>query len=107
MKLNIKDRLYIPQLLTKQGTLAEFCTKKNIIAKIAISEDDRTKYNIQEDTESQKITWDVQKDIAEPIEVTFTVDELKLLQAGIESLAGQTFSDDFWMTCEKVYDDKI
>ena len=36
MELNIKDRLYIPVILPKDGTFKEFNTKKEILRKIGI-----------------------------------------------------------------------
>ena len=37
MELNIKDRLYIPVILPKEGTFKDFNTKKEILRKIEIS----------------------------------------------------------------------
>ena len=39
MELNIKDRLYIPVILPKEGTFKEFNHKKEILHKIEISEE--------------------------------------------------------------------
>ena len=65
MELHIKDRIYFPQLLPQQGSFMEFNTKRTILKKVTISDNDRTEYNIQEDKENGRVTWDSNKDFSQ------------------------------------------
>ena len=76
MELHIKDRIYIPQLLPQQGKFMEFNLKREIMKKVAITDEDRQEYNIQEDKEHNRVTWDSNKDFAQPLVVDFSNDEL-------------------------------
>ena len=52
MELNIKDRLYIPVILPKDGTFKEFNTKKEILRKIEISAEEREAVGLHENEEN-------------------------------------------------------
>lgn len=104
MELSIKDRIYIPQMLPKQGKFTEFNLKRGIIGKVAITEKDRKDYSIEEDKEKGQIKWDVKKDIEMPLVVDLTKEELEYLRASCELLVDASYPDDFWFTVEKIYD---
>ena len=106
MELHIKDRIYIPQLLPQQGKFMEFNLKRGIMKKVAITDEDRQEYNIQEDKEHNRITWDSNKDFAQPLVVDFSNDELALLRKGCEEFTEKDTPapDDFWELVEKIYD---
>ena len=72
MELHIKDRIYFPQLLPQQGNFMEFNLKRSILKKVVINDNDRTEYNIQEDKENGRVTWDSNKDFSQPLMVDFT-----------------------------------
>ena len=55
MELNIKDRLYIPVILPKDGTFKEFNTKKEILRKIEISAEEREAVGLHENEENGRI----------------------------------------------------
>ena len=80
MELYIKDRLFIPQLLPQQGTFMEYAIKREIVNKVALTADDKNKYDIVENQEEQRIEWDIEKDIANPTVVSFTSAELDYLK---------------------------
>ncbi len=103
MQLHIKDRIYFPSILPKTGTFLEFNMKKSITQKVAITDEDREHFHIVTDQERGVITWDNEKDMAEPLEVSFTADELEYLKKSCESLADKENTDDFWMVVEKIY----
>jgi predicted DNA binding protein len=103
MELQIKDRIFIPQLLPQQSTFIEYNLKREIIKKIVITESDKKKYAIVENPEEGKITWDIKKDIKEPLAVDFSDQELKFLKKACESLVETVYPDDFWITVEKIY----
>ena len=86
MELNIKDRIYIPQMLPGQNSFMEFNMKRGIVKKVALTSEDIETYNIQENKEEGRITWDVQKDAEIPLVVDFSKEELNYLQKACEKL---------------------
>lgn len=104
MKLNIKDRIYIPRMLPEQGKFIEFNLKRSIVKKVMLTEEDRVKFSIIEDKDKGKIEWDSNKDFESPLEVDFSKEELDYLKKSCESLIDSAFPDDFWVTVEKIYD---
>lgn len=102
MELTFKDRLYIPVILPKEGTFREFNLKKDIQRKIEISDEERNEVGLHENTETNRIEWDVEKDI--PLNVEFTPEELKYLKAACEKISDEKLPDDLWLTIEKIYD---
>ena len=106
MELHIKDRIYFPQLLPQQGTFMEFNLKRSILKKVAITDGDRADYNIQEDKENGRITWDSNKDFLTPLAVDFTTEEMALIRKGCEQFTEKESPapDDFWALIEKIYD---
>lgn len=104
MKLHIKDRIYIPQMFPQKSTFLEFNLKRSIIRKVGIKENDKDLYNIKEDHENGRITWDVDKDMSTPLCVSFSKDEIKYLQESCEKLIDTAYPDDFWSVVEKIYD---
>lgn len=103
MELHIKDRIYIPQILPQTGTFMEFNLKRNIIEKVQITAKDRDDYNIKENKEEGKITWDSAKDQQIPLQVEFSKDELDYLKKACEKLTDTPSPDDLWLTVEKIY----
>lgn len=106
MELHIKDRIYFPQLLPQQGNFMEFNLKRSIQKKVAITDGDRADYGIEEDKENNRVTWDSEKDLAQPLVVEFTKEELDLLRKGCEQFTEKEAPapDDFWALVEKIYD---
>lgn len=102
MELSIKDRLYIPALLPKEGNFKQFNLKKEIIRKIEISDSERSKINLQENAETKRIEWDVEKEIA--LQVEFSVDETAYLKEVCEKISDESLPDDMWATVEKIFD---
>jgi hypothetical protein len=103
VQLHIKDRIYFPNILPKTGTFLEFNLKKSIVKKVAITDEDKEHFNIKTDQERGVINWDNEKDMAEPLEVSFTTEELEFLKKSCESLTEKENTDDFWMVVEKIY----
>ena len=107
MELSIKDRFYIPQILPKDGSFKEFNLKRGIVAKVAITEEDKKKYSITEHPEDGKIEWDPKKDSENPLSVNFSQEEIDYLKRSCENLIETAYPDEFWITVEKIYDAKI
>ncbi len=102
MELNIKDRLYIPVILPKEGTFKEFNTKKEILRKIEISAEEREAVGLHENEGNGRIEWNIEKDV--PLNIELSPDELKYLQQSCEKISDEKLPDDMWMTIEKLYD---
>lgn len=102
MELTIKDRLYIPAILPKEGNFQQFNIKKEILRKIEISEDERKEVSLTENKDSKRIEWDTDKDI--PMCVNFSTQELDYLKAACERISDEQLPDDMWSTVQKIYD---
>ena len=105
MELNIKDRLYIPVILPKEGTFKDFNTKKEILRKIEISAGEREAIGMHENEENGRIEWDIEKDT--PLAFDFAGDELAYLKQACEKISDEKLPDDMWMVVEKIYDAAI
>lgn len=101
MELLIKDRLYIPAFLPKEGTFKQFNLKKEILHKIEITENERKEVGLTENQETKRIEWDVTKDI--PLTVEFSTDEMNYLKESCEKISDQQLPDDMWSSVEKIY----
>ncbi len=103
MELHIKDRMYFPQLLPQQNTFMEYAMKRQILKKVGLTKEDQESFSIIEDKENNQIRWDIEKDMAQPLTVDFTKDELDYIKKGCEALSEQPCPDDFWNLVERIY----
>ena len=101
MELLIKDRLYLPALLPKEGNFKQFNLKKEILKKIEITEGQRKEVGLTENRETKRIEWDVEKDI--PVHVDFSKEEMEYLKTCCEKISDEQLPDDMWGTVEKIY----
>lgn len=101
MELTIKDRLYLPSFLPARGNFKEFNLKKDILRKIAISDDERQEINLRENAEDKRIEWDVEKE--RPLLVEFSKEEMDYLKKACERISDEELPDDMWATVETVY----
>ena len=101
MELQIKDRLYIPALLPKEGNFKQFNLKKEIMRKIEISEEERSRVELTQNTETHRIEWNTEKDL--PLTVDFSSEELEYLKVSCEKISDEALPDDMWGTVEKIY----
>lgn len=105
MDLHIKERLLIPTILPEKGNFMDFNLKKSIIKKVALTEQDKTDYEIVEKKEERRIEWNVQKDIETPLVVDFSTEELAYLQKACEAISEQQLPDEVWAMVEHIYDE--
>ena len=103
MELTIKDRLYLPSFLPARGNFKEFNLKKEILRKIAISDDERQEINLRENAEDKRIEWVVEKE--RPLLVEFSKEEMGYLQKACERISDEELPDDMWATVETVYNE--
>lgn len=103
MELHILDRIYIPAILPGENNFTDFNLKRNIIKKVAITEEDVAKYEIKEAPEEQKTKWNPVTDRDNPLVVDFTSEELAYLKSACEKLADKPAPDNLWATVEKIY----
>lgn len=102
MELNIKDRLYIPAFLPKEGNFKQFNLKKEILKKIEISDTERGEVNLRENEESKRIEWDIEKET--PLHIDFSFDEMEYLKMVCEKVSEESLPDDMWTSISKIYD---
>lgn len=102
MELSIKDRLYMPALLPKEGNFQEFNIKKSILRKIEISQEERKEIGLQENQATKRIEWDIEKEI--PLVLEFTSEEMKYLKQSFEKISDEPLPDDMWSVVTKIYD---
>ena len=103
MELTIKDRLYLPSFLPARGNFKEFNLKKEILRKIAISDDEHQEINLRENAEDKRIEWDVEKE--RPLLVEFSKEEMDYLKKACERISDEELPDDMWATVETVYNE--
>lgn len=101
MELSIKDRLYLPAFLPAKGNFKDFNLKKEILRKIAISDDERKEINFRENQEDNRLEWDVEKETS--LIVDFSKDEMEYLRKACEKISDEELPDDMWATVEAVY----
>jgi len=101
MELRIIDRLCIPALLPKEGNFRQYNLKKSILAKVEITERERTEVNLRQDPETNRIEWDVEKDT--PTAIPFTAEEMEFLKDSCERLAEEPHPDYLWGVIEAIY----
>ena len=101
MELLIRDRLYIPTFLPKENNFKQFNLKKEILRKVAISDEEREEVGLKQIADENRIEWNVNKDT--PLVVDFSNDELEYLKSACEQISDEQPPDDVWATIEKVY----
>lgn len=102
MELTVKDRLYIPAFLPKEGNFRQFNLKKEIVRKIEFSDQEREEINLKENAETKRIEWDVEKEV--PLSIDFSSDEGEYLKQVCEKISDESLPDDMWATVEKIFD---
>lgn len=102
MELSVKDRLYLPTFLPARGNFKDFNLKKEILRKIAISDEERNEIGLHENAEDKRIEWDVDKE--KPLAVEFSVEETEYLQKACEKISDEELPDDMWATVARIYD---
>ena len=102
MELSIKDRLYIPAFLPKEGNFKQFNLKKEILKKIEIGDTERGEVNLRENEETKRIEWDIEKET--PLHVDFSADEMEYLKMVCEKVSDEQLPDDMWISISKIYD---
>ena len=88
-----------------KGNFKAFNLKKEILRKIAISEEARKENNFRENQEDNRLEWDVEK--ATPLIVDFSKDEMEYLRRTCEKISDEELPDDMWATVEKIYDETV
>jgi len=83
IKLNIKDRLIMPDLLPSQSSMVEQITVRAILKKIELTSDEVDKWGIR-DISGGRIEWDATK--VKEIEYEFNKAEIQLLKNGVDRL---------------------
>ena len=102
MELSIKDRLYLPVFLPKEGNFKQFNLKKEILRKIEISEQEREAINLHENADTKRIEWDNEKESS--MHIDLSKDEIEYLKMVCEKISDENLPDDMWGTVSTIYD---
>ena len=82
MTLYVKERLAILQMLPENGSLSEMVDVMEIVKKIRITQEERTKIEYKETSGS--IIWNISKD--EGLDVDFTFEEISVLKDAVSRM---------------------
>lgn len=82
MKLNIKDRLVIIQILPQTGSISEMVDVMEIVKKVRLSAEEKVEINYVETSNSA--SWNAAVDQGKDIE--FSLDELNILRSAVKKL---------------------
>lgn len=82
MKLNVKERLAILQMLPECGSITEMVDMMEIVKKVRITSEEKDEINYKE--AGNVITWDMSKDLG--IDIEFKHDEVNILKLAVKKL---------------------
>lgn len=82
MKLNVKERLAILQMLPECGSITEMVDMMEIVKKVRVTSEEKDEINYRE--AGNVITWDMSKDLGTDIE--FKHDEVNILKSAVKKL---------------------
>nr|DAH30553.1 MAG TPA: hypothetical protein [Bacteriophage sp.] len=82
MKLNVKERLAILQMLPEYGSITEMVDMMEIVKKVRITSEEKDVINYKE--AGSVITWDINKDLG--IDIEFKHDEIGILKSAVKRL---------------------
>lgn len=85
MKLNIKERLIIPNILPREGDYTTLIIKKDLLDKIKINQDDISEFEIR--ITGEEIQWNTDKE--KEIDVELSELEIKLITDSLKELDKQ------------------
>jgi hypothetical protein len=98
MKLNIKERLMMLELLPEKGALLTMTNKRNIIKKVDFSSEEIETFEIKQNEKG--ITW---KNEEKSKDVDFNSEELKLLKDSVDELdKNNSITDAIFDLCVKI-----
>lgn len=93
MKLYIKDRVLIPSIFPESGSIFEIEVRKDILAKVALSEDLKSLVNFNQDLKTGECRWETRAAdgtvLDDGVEVVFTGAELSYLKTCVDTLDAQ------------------
>jgi hypothetical protein len=100
MKLSIKDRILLSQILPKKGKLIELRLSQLITDKVAFNSIEISEFELK-DIEGGAVTWNPKKSIA--VDFQFTLNEIELLKHQITELdKNGEITLDLLSLCDKI-----
>lgn len=82
MKLNVRERIAMLDLLPEQGGMIDMILVRSISEKVALTAKDITDFSVKQ--EGNSVTWDQAKDTG--IEIDFEESEMELLKGQVKEL---------------------
>lgn len=104
VKLHLKERFYLGNILPQENTLVNYQLKKRILEKVNVTEEDKEKLGFKVSDDGTGAEWDAKKDFENPKEIDFSDDERKYIQESIEKLSDGTHPDEYWVVVGTIYD---
>jgi hypothetical protein len=104
MKLYIKDRIVLFQILPETNSFKDYSIKQSIIKTITFTEAEIAEYKIENNQAEHRVSWDKQLDAEKPLVVDFTDEQKQYIKAACESLSETPRPDDFWSTLTGIYE---
>lgn len=99
MKLNVKDRLIILNLLPNQGSILELTESINIANLVKLT--DKEKEEINYKVVNNSVYWDISKDIE--LDIDFNSEQINLLKSKVKELdSKKAITIDMLNTCLKI-----
>ena len=110
MKLHVKERFLIPQLLNSAGSpklnFKQYAAKKEFLKQVELTEKDKHFYEFVFDKETESFKWNVKTDQNNPIEITVSQDMKDVIVLICETIVDPEAQNDdnYWQIVEKLYD---
>ena len=92
MQLEVRDRIHLASVLPQKSTLSGIKTKRDILKKISLSNEEKTEIEYVEDHSQGVVKWNSEKQ--KPLNVTFTDEESSFLNETFNSLDQQSLITD-------------
>jgi hypothetical protein len=104
VKLHLKERFYLGNILPQENSLVDFQLKKRITEKIQVSDEEKNELGFKVNDEDNSATWDAMKDFENPKEIEFSDDERGYIRKAIEAGSGSVHPDEYWVIVGTIYD---
>ncbi len=104
VSLHVKERIYLMNVMPQENSLVNFQLKKELMNKLEISDEEKTKLKFSVNEKENNVTWDPEIDMANPVEIEFNDQETAYMREAIEKLSDGAHPDEFWLIITTIYD---
>jgi hypothetical protein len=104
VKLHLKERIYLGNILPGENSLVDYQLKKAIIEKVTITEEEKKEFDFVVREDGTGADWNGQKDFENGKIFNFTDAEAEYIMKGVQAASEGTHPDDYWLTISLLYD---